>query len=265
MSKLQDSSIPISVTSLPLKHSRQRNQNISPRISLLAGATAGAIEAATTGTACKAGVRFLTFDSIKKIISDGDGKLSPARGLLAGMAAGAVESVIAITPTERIKTALIDDARMPTRQYKGGIHALQVIIREHGLNEVYRGLVSTTIKQSATSAVRMGTYNSLKENVSPRLGGFGNNPVATFGLGAIAGIITVFATQPFDTIKTRTQGATGITVSAAMRDIFQDGGVRAFWSGSSMRLGRLVLSGGIVFTVYESISAALTRTYINSS
>jgi solute carrier family 25 citrate transporter 1 len=61
------------------------------------------------GTACKAGVRFLTFDFIKKIISDGDGKLSPARGLLAGMVAGAVESVVAITPTERIKTALCDD------------------------------------------------------------------------------------------------------------------------------------------------------------
>ncbi|PON27616.1 hypothetical protein TGAM01_v203383 [Trichoderma gamsii] len=160
MSRLQDSSIAISVTSRPLNHHRQRNQNISPGVSLLAGATAGAVEAAITypfefaktrlqlkhnayhattittkspfysllqtvrqngirvvytgcstlviGTACKAGVRFLTFDSIKKIISDGDGKLSPARGLLAGMAAGAVESVIAITPTERIKTALYE-------------------------------------------------------------------------------------------------------------------------------------------------------------
>jgi solute carrier family 25 citrate transporter 1 len=146
---------------------------------------------------------------------------------------------------------------MPIRRYKGGIHALQVIIREHGASEVYRGLVSTTIKQSATSAVRMGTYNSLKENVSPRLGNFGSHPIATFGLGAIAGTVTVFATQPFDTVKTRTQGATGITVSVAVRDIFRDGGVRAFWSGSSMRLGRLVLSGGIVFTVYESVSAAL--------
>jgi solute carrier family 25 citrate transporter 1 len=147
---------------------------------------------------------------------------------------------------------------MPTRRYKGGIHALHIIIREHGVNEVYRGLVSTTIKQSATSAVRMGTYNSLKETVSPRLGGLSNHPIATFGLGAIAGMITVFATQPFDTIKTRTQGATGITVSAAVRDIFRDGGVKSFWSGSSMRLGRLVLSGGIVFTVYENVSSAMS-------
>jgi solute carrier family 25 citrate transporter 1 len=148
---------------------------------------------------------------------------------------------------------------MPVRRYKGGAHALRVIITEHGVAEVYRGLVSTTIKQSATSAVRMGTYNLLKESVSPRFGVYGDHPVATFGLGAVAGIVTVFATQPFDTVKTRTQGSTGTTISVAARDIFRDGGARAFWGGSSMRLGRLVLSGGIVFTVYESVSETLTR------
>jgi len=34
-------------------------------------------------------------------------------------------------------------------------------------------------------------------------------------------------------------------------------GIRGFWSGSTMRLGRLVLSGGIVFSVYEQVSAVL--------
>jgi solute carrier family 25 citrate transporter 1 len=58
------------------------------------------------GTAFKASVRFLTFDSIKNALSDDSGKLSPSRGILAGMAAGCVESLVAVTPTERIKTAL---------------------------------------------------------------------------------------------------------------------------------------------------------------
>jgi solute carrier family 25 citrate transporter 1 len=58
------------------------------------------------GTAFKAGVRFLSFDAIKNVLADSDGKLSPARGILAGMVAGSVESVVAVTPTERIKTAL---------------------------------------------------------------------------------------------------------------------------------------------------------------
>lgn len=37
---------------------------------------------------------------------DDAGRLGTARGILAGMVAGAVESVVAVTPTERIKTAL---------------------------------------------------------------------------------------------------------------------------------------------------------------
>lgn len=58
------------------------------------------------GTAFKAGVRFLSFDTIKNVLSDTDGSLSPGRGILSGMIAGMVESVVAVGPTERIKTAL---------------------------------------------------------------------------------------------------------------------------------------------------------------
>lgn len=206
------------------------------------------------GTAFKSGVRFLSFDAIKKLLADSDGKLSPGRGILAGMVAGAFESIIALTPTERIKTALIDDARSATKRYNGGFHALKTVLKERGIGELYRGLASTTMKQSATSATRMGSYNVIKETVSSHTDM--KNPALTFGMGAISGVITVYVTQPFDTIKTRTQGAKGATTMEAVRDIHR-AGVWAFWSGSSMRLGRLVLSGGIVFTVYENFSGLL--------
>ncbi|RDW74322.1 Tricarboxylate transport protein [Aspergillus mulundensis] len=211
------------------------------------------------GTAFKAGVRFLSFDTIKNLLSDADGTLSPGRGILAGMVAGVVESVVAVTPTERIKTALIDDARSSTaRRYKGGFHALRTILAESGFKEVYRGLLSTTMKQAATSAVRMGSYNILKELVSSRTNiKDTKNPALTFGMGATAGVITVYMTQPFDTIKTRAQGAKGASTMEALQGVLRDGGVRALWRGSSMRLGRLVLSGGIVFTVYENVAALL--------
>lgn len=56
----------------------------------------------------KASVRFLSFDSIRNILSDDAGRLSAGRGILAGLLAGCVESVVAVTPTERIKTALYE-------------------------------------------------------------------------------------------------------------------------------------------------------------
>ena len=58
------------------------------------------------GTTAKAAVRFVSYDTIKNLLSDERGSLSPARGILAGVVAGATESVLAVTPTERIKTAL---------------------------------------------------------------------------------------------------------------------------------------------------------------
>lgn len=54
----------------------------------------------------KAGVRFLAFDTIRTTLCDSSGHLSAGRGVIAGLAAGLLESVLAVTPTERVKTAL---------------------------------------------------------------------------------------------------------------------------------------------------------------
>lgn len=136
------------------------------------------------------------------------------------------------------------------------MHALTTMIKERGVTELYRGLVSATLKQSATSAVRMGSYNALKELTIQR--DLPQNAVVSSATGAAAGIITVYATQPFDSIKTMAQSARGASTAEAFRKILAERGVRGFWSGSTMRLGRLVFSGAIVFTVYEQVSGFLS-------
>jgi len=172
------------------------------------------------------------------------------------MAAGTAESLLAVTPTERIKTALIDDAKANTRKYRGGAHAFRTIIAERGVAELYRGLVMTTMKQSSTSAVRMGSYNALKE--LSKSYGVAQNNFSTFGLGAMAGVITVYATQPFDTVKTMSQSAKGAGIREALGHLLRTAGPTALWRGSTMRLGRLIFSGGIVFTVYENLASLLS-------
>lgn len=96
----------------------------------------------------------------------------------------------------------------------------------------------------------------LKEATKAR--GIKMNVFTTFGIGAVAGVVTVYATQPFDTIKTRAQGVQGAGIVEASRSVIRDYGVRGFWKGSSVRLGRLLLSGGIVFSIYEEVSAILS-------
>jgi solute carrier family 25 citrate transporter 1 len=206
-------------------------------------------DALIIGTAWKAAVRFLGFDTLKALFADEKGRTSKAGGVLAGFGAGILESVLAVTPFETIKTALIDDARRPAteRRFRGFASTTAALFREQGVRGLYKGLLPVTLRQAANSSVRMGSYNALKEVFEPK------TSIGIFGIGALAGTITVYTTMPLDTVKTRMQALGreySSTLNCAVR-VFREEGVFAFWRGATARWLRLVLSGGIVFTVYE--------------
>ncbi|WFD29566.1 hypothetical protein MSPP1_000575 [Malassezia sp. CBS 17886] len=223
--------------------------------------------ALVAGNAVKAGVRFLSYDHFKSLLQDQDGRLTGPRSLLAGLGAGMMEATFAVTPSETIKTKLIDDAKHPHPKYPPGlVSGSMAIVRSEGLSGIYRGLVPVMLRQGANSAVRFGTYSTLRNLVQgssragePLPGGI------TFGIGAIAGVVTVYATMPLDVVKTRMQ-----TLEArqnykgtfdCMVQIMRNEGILAFWRGATPRLARLILSGGIVFTTYEKTMELLNRTF----
>lgn len=105
----------------------------------------------------------------------------------------------------------------------------------------------------------MGTYNILKDFEQSR--DISQSTATNFANGAVAGIVTTYATQPFDTIKTLSQSAKGASTVEAFRSVFADDGVRGFWRGSTMRLGRTVFSGEILFTMYEQMAALLNPVF----
>ncbi|KAK8096174.1 hypothetical protein PG999_014196 [Apiospora kogelbergensis] len=219
------------------------------------------------GSIGKDAVRFVAFDGIRKVFEDPETHtLSPAQSIAAGMATGVVASTAVVTPTERLKTALIDDART-ARRFRSPWHCVASLAREHGVRRaLYAGYVTTTLKQIGTTGFRLGSYSILKdwERRSPwfRDPGEGrrrrhvvdvDGPVMSFANGALAGTVTTLATQPFDTVKTKVQQARAVggTLDAARAIVAEDGVFRGFWRGTVMRLGRTVMAGGILFTTNE--------------
>ncbi|KAL1900779.1 hypothetical protein Cpir12675_000793 [Ceratocystis pirilliformis] len=208
------------------------------------------------GNSAKAGIRFVAFDQFKSLLADENGKLSGPRTVVAGFGAGVTESLLAVTPTESIKTTLIDDRKRAQPRMRGFLSAVPIIARERGIRGFFAGFVPTTARQAANSAVRFTAYTSLKQLAESytapgeKLGAAG-----TFAMGGLAGLITVFATQPLDTIKTRMQSIEAKTMYGnsirCATLIFKHEGLLTFWSGAMPRLARLVMSGGIVFTLYE--------------
>lgn len=190
------------------------------------------------------------------MLADSTGAVSGPMTVVAGFLAGATESLLAVTPFESIKTQLIDDRKRPQPRMKGFIHGSGVIWREQGIRGFFKGFVPTTARQAANSAVRFSAYTSLKQAAQSYVApGEKLGTLSTFAIGGMAGTITVYATQPIDTVKTRMQaiearGQYRNSLDCAVK-IFRDEGVLKLWSGALPRLGRLVFSGGIVFAMYE--------------
>ncbi|CAG7998583.1 unnamed protein product [Penicillium nalgiovense] len=208
------------------------------------------------GNSLKAGIRFVAFDAIKSVLQDENGKISGPRTVVAGFGAGFTESLFAVTPFESIKTQLIDDRKSANPRMRGFLHGSKVIFQERGVRGFFQGFVPTTARQAANSATRFTAYTTLKQLAEGYTApGEKLGTAATFGIGGLAGLITVYVTQPLDTVKTRMQSLEASkhyknSIVCATR-IIKDEGVFTLWSGAMPRLARLIMSGGIVFTMYE--------------
>lgn len=124
---------------------------------------------------------------------------------------------------------------------------MQSIVKAEGLGGIYRGVVPVMARQGANSAVRFGVYSSLNDLVKSKLEPGSKMPATyTFGIGAIAGIITVYTTMPLDVVKTKMQGLNARQLYSGVFDcawkVFKNEGVLSFWSGATPRLARLSVS-----------------------
>ncbi|CCF58007.1 hypothetical protein KAFR_0D03590 [Kazachstania africana CBS 2517] len=220
------------------------------------------------GNTAKAGIRFLGFDAIKNLLRDPvTGEVNGTRGVMAGLGAGLLESVVAVTPFEAIKTSLIDDKQSLTPKYqnngRSAIRNYTALLSDKGIRGLYRGVVPVSLRQAANQAVRLGSYNKIKSLVQNYTGSPSDKPlssVMTFIVGAFCGVVTVYTTMPLDAVKTRMQSLDTTKYSSTVNcftTMFKEEGLTSFWKGATPRLGRLILSGGIVFTIYEKVLVIL--------
>lgn len=85
------------------------------------------------GSIPKSAVRFGSFEKMKALLADSEGKLTTQTSLLAGLCAGATEAIFAVTPMETIKVKFINDQRSANPKYKGFIHGVTMITKEYGI------------------------------------------------------------------------------------------------------------------------------------
>lgn len=144
------------------------------------------------GNSLKAGIRFVAFDQYRSMLSNPDGTISGPGTVIAGFGAGVTESLLAVTPFESIKTQLIDDRKSANPRMRGFLHGSKIIAQERGIRGFFQGFLPTTARQAANSATRFGSYTFLRQLAQSYVApGEKLGAVSTFGIGGLAGIITV--------------------------------------------------------------------------
>ncbi|KAL4769815.1 mitochondrial carrier domain-containing protein [Aspergillus nidulans var. acristatus] len=189
----------------------------------------------------KSGVRFFTFETARQLMpTDSSG------------------SILVVTPGETLKTKIIDD-QAGAKRYTSATHAVRSVVATEGIAGLYRGVVPVTLKQSANAMVRFTSYNFFLRHLRAMSGPNSNHSAfgATVVAGAVAGVVTVYATMPFDTLKTRLQALDGRQRYSGtldcLRSIVSSEGVAVLWRGTTPRLARLSISGAVSFAIYESV------------
>ncbi len=188
----------------------------------------------------KYGLRYNSFQFLK---SESD---IFSRNFIAGSFAGFIESFL-ITPFELIKTHL------QTSEKNKPLNVIKTMIDTKGFLSIYRGFISTSIRQSINQGCNFSLYYDLrkkyiKEYEKPSI-------LKICSIVAISSSVGPMITAPIDTIKTRFMNPkyNYNNMKEAYYDIYTKENIKGFYKGLGLRILRV--SGGqmITFIIIENL------------
>lgn len=179
------------------------------------------------------------------------------KGVLAGGITGGIEICITF-PTEYVKTQLQLDERSAKPRYTGIGDVVKQTVKSHGIKGLYRGLSVLIYGSVPKSAVRFGTFESLKKKCVDEKGNLPPSKRLLCGLGA--GVAeAIFAVTPMETIKVKfinDQQSANPRYRGflhGVREIIKQQGIRGVYQGVTATIMKQGSNQAIRFFVMESL------------
>ena len=139
---------------------------------------------------------------INNLLIDGSNSKDFTAKLLWGALTGVTANTLTY-PLDLIKTIL--SVQLNPRHYKKGVYGhVKIIYKKDGILGFYKGWGTTMIGIAPYIAIKMATFDALKTEYLPDKN-WANFDVINLSFGAIAGMVSMTATYPFDLIKRKMQ------------------------------------------------------------
>eukprot|EP00798_Chlamydomonas_sp_ICE-L_P008256 gene8256-1525_t len=225
-------------------------------------------------------VKFITYEHISREIADynrartGRSDMTPFLRLLAGAGAGII-AMSATYPLDMVRGRLtVQDVK--STQYKGIVHAAQVIVAEEGPKALYKGWVPSVVGVVPYVGLNFAVYETLKAMMLQRYELRDERDLSVgsrLACGAVAGTTGQTVAYPFDVARRRLQvsgwaGAKKLhadhgnaVVYKGMMDCFRrtikEEGFSALFKGLAPNYVKVVPSIAIAFVTYEVVKETL--------
>lgn len=157
-----------------------------------------------------------------------------------------------MAPAERIKCLLQVQATSPVKKFNGTIDCAIKLYKEGGIRSVYKGTAATLLRDMPASGAYFASYEYLKANLSTN--GTKLNPLKTFFIGGLVGIVNWTVAMPFDVAKSRFQTAADGTYRNLFHvymDLFKSEGMIGFYRGFTPVLLRAFSANAACILGYE--------------
>jgi len=205
-------------------------------------------------------ITFSTWQEARKLLHCEEGVHDPLEKVfVAGAIAGVVQCALA-TPVELIRTKLQVEST-GSRRYTGTVDCMKQIVRAEGLPGLYRGNVSMILREAPAFGFFFSVYEGTKRTLCPHLRPGDSEPMWVEAAGgAVTGAATWTAVMPLDVVSTRIQAArehqaadpSQRSIAKVAKQIWKEGGIRAFYRGLPAAVTRGVVLNAMVFPVYET-------------
>uniref|UniRef100_A0A8C5L3I0 Mitochondrial S-adenosylmethionine carrier protein n=1 Tax=Jaculus jaculus TaxID=51337 RepID=A0A8C5L3I0_JACJA len=214
------------------------------------------VPSAAIGSFPNAAAFFLTYEYVKCILhTDSASYLMPVKHMVAASAGEVVACLIRV-PSEVVKQRAQVSASSKT------FRIFSNILREEGVQGLYRGYKSTVLREIPFSLVQFPLWEFLKALWSWRRG----HPVDSWQsavCGAFAGGFAAAVTTPLDVAKTRIMLAkagsstAGGDVLSALHGVWRTQGLAGLFAGIFPRTAAISLGGFIFLGAYEQTRSLL--------
>lgn len=172
--------------------------------------------------------------------------------ILAAIAAGTMECIL--VPFERVQTLLQHEKYH--KEVVNMKHALHLLLRNHGIAELYRGLVPILFRNGPSNALFFILRDKAIETF-PEPKNFTKSVANQFTIGAMIGALCSTVFYPCNVLKVHMQSRIGgpyqSIVSAVVEIYLERGSFKAFFRGVHLNYTRSCISWGVINVAYEGL------------